>query len=120
VSIVTIGYKSIITSQDCSGLVGSSEMHFGEPVKMHDDDLVDPATGKINLDLTKVPEGLSGNCNISLVLDALMTCPDVNRSNNIENFMVQVSGSNATVNADRTCKVLSDFASDGELLTCFI
>ena len=89
-------------------------MHFGEPVKMHDQDLVDPATGKINLDLTNVPDGLSGNCNISLVLDPLKDCPDVNRSNNIQNFMVVVTGSNVTTKKDRTCKVLSDFAADGE------
>lgn len=89
-------------------------MHFGEPVKMHDKDLVDPATGKINLDLTQVPEGLSGNCNISLVLDPLRDCPDVDRANNIQNFMLMVNGSISSTNNDRTCKVLSDFTDDGE------
>jgi hypothetical protein len=88
-------------------------MHFGEPVKMHDKDLVDQATGEINLGLTRIPEGLSGNCNISLVLDPLRDCPDINRTNNIQNFMLTVSGSNSTTTNDRMCKVLSDFANDG-------
>lgn len=78
---------------------------------MYPQNLIDPASGKVNLDLTKLPEGLSGKCNISLVLDPLKSCSDVDRSNNILNVSILVNG---TVSEEKVCLVFSDFGSSGK------
>jgi len=79
--------------------------------------LVDPATGKVRLELTKLPDGLSGRCNLSLVLDPLKACPDVDRENNILNFVIFVNGSsNGSSSSSGSCKVFPDFASGGEFV----
>jgi hypothetical protein len=109
---------SLFSNQICINTkMNSSESqpHFGPPIKIHETDLVDPATLRLNLDRTSIPQGLSGRCNLSLILDPLNGCPDQNLTNNILEFPVIVNGSTSTsVSGEKSCKVIPDFASNGK------
>jgi hypothetical protein len=90
-----------------------SQPHFGPPIKIHEADLVDPATLRLNLDRTSIPQGLSGRCNLSLILDPLNGCPDQNVTNNILEFQIIVNGSTSAF-GEKSCTVIPDFASNGK------
>ena len=98
--------------------MSQSQPHFGPPIKIHQSDLFDPTTLKVNLSLTSIPEGLSGLCNLSLILDPSNGCPDQNRINNFLEFPVVVNGTSLNPGfEEKSCKVIPDFASNGRLFS---